>query len=97
MIALVLGRNCALNLIRIDIESVGQAVDENGFGLEIENDLRSSREGHGRNDNFVAFFNAHRFQREMKRRGAGIHGHGMASNQDIWRNQLRIASPSTPS
>ena len=70
-------RNCGFEPSWIEIESVALAVHKHRFGFEVENDLRRRGKRHGRNDDLVTFFNSDGVQRQMKRRGSGIHRHRM--------------------
>ena len=53
------------------------AIDEHWFGLEVKHDFGRRSECHGRNYDFIPFFNADGIKGEMQSRRSGIDCDGM--------------------
>ncbi len=62
---------------RVDVESVALDVDEPWPGAEVPDDFGRGGEGVWSGDDLVLRANAHRLQRQVQRRGAGVDRHSV--------------------
>jgi hypothetical protein len=80
------GSNRALEPRNVDVEGVGAAIDQDGSGFEIKDDLAGGSEGHSGEDDFVALLEVDGGEGEMQSGGARIDGDGV-SGAEILRER----------